>query len=182
MLQAYGEHGGRVRKPLRTAGGVLCIGAEITAETALKWPLKNRMAMDRTQTVFWYPSPVGVAEEASTSPPPSVDGAEGAAAEPPALQEGAEGGGPNPNAGPGQPPPDSEGGPGEAPVTTGVPPSTDQPGVLPPVDPVTAERDELRSWLIKAGDEPAPALGTDKLRQRVRDKLVALAAEPKKEG
>lgn len=145
MLQAFGEYGGRVRKPLRTAGGVLCIGTEITAEQAMKWPKQNRLAMARTETVFWYPVPQ---PQANTGP---------------ATTEGDH-------------------------VTTEEAVSGDnQPGSaqsvgLSPINPETAERTELRAWLIRAGDEPAPALGDDKLRQRVRDRLAALAVEQSKEG
>ncbi|QCO07397.1 hypothetical protein D3867_36605 (plasmid) [Azospirillum argentinense] len=162
-----------MRKPLRTAGGVLCIGTEITAEKAMKWPKQNRMAMARTEHVFWYPAPQPAADAA----PSIADGDQQ-----PALLPGGEGmpvtaeGGTQ--AGPAEEGQSSQGTEGEGGGNSaeGAKPE------LSPIDPETADRKEMRDWLIKTGDEPAPALGDDKLRQRVRDKLAALAAEQNKEG
>ncbi|WP_454021198.1 hypothetical protein [Azospirillum sp. Marseille-Q6669] len=172
MKEAFGEHGGRVRKPLRTAGGVLCIGTEITAEKAMKWPKQNRMAMARTEHVFWYPAPQPDTDAATTT----TDGDQQPAPRPGAEGQPltAEGGS---QAGPAEEGQTSQGTDGEGGNSTdGAEPA------LPPIDPETADRKEMREWLIRTGDEPAPALGDDKLRQRVRDKLAALAAEQNKEG
>lgn len=200
MKEAFGEHGGRVRKPLRTGSGILCIGTEITAEQAAKWPKQNRMAMARTEHVFWYPAPIqseaptggaGAAEVGAQSATATATVALAAGMEPAATSAttGEQAGGDASSTAPPTPSTPATGGTGSAgaaeqteppPSAQPAPPPT-SPG-LPIIDPDTAERDELRAWLIKAGDEPAPALGTDKLRQRVRDKFAVLGGEPKKEG
>ncbi len=194
MKEAIGEFGGRVRKPLRTGIGVLCIGTEITAEQAAKWPTQNRMAMARTEHVFWYPAPVEVAAPARTEAAPIAlsTAMENSVTSQPS-QGASQGAADSSSAHAGQPDPNgtSNGDDAAHPAGTGGEPAAQQQGEqqkpsgnapLPPIDPETAERDELRAWLIKAGEEPAPALGTDKLRQRVRDKLAPPSAGSKQEG
>ncbi|PWC48115.1 hypothetical protein TSA6c_16900 [Azospirillum sp. TSA6c] len=200
MKEAIGQFGGRVRKPLRTGIGVLCIGTEITAEQAAKWPTQNRMAMARTEHVFWYPAPfqseaptegTGPADSGAQPETATATVALGAGMEPAVTSvtsaekadgdtsptaptasstTATKGAGPAGTAEQTEPPPSGQ--PASPPAGPG----------LPTIDPETAERDELRAWLIKAGDEPAPALGTDKLRQRVRDKLALSSGGSNQEG
>lgn len=149
MLQALGEHGGRVRKPLRIGSETLPVGAEISVDMARSWPKVNRQALARTNMVFWYPAPVpSTLAPSTTSPLPEEVAAEGT------------------------PPPAIPSGDSVAREPGGV---ANSPTLVLPIDPSTADRKELRRWLIAAtGTEPPPALGEEKLRSQVREKFESM--------
>lgn len=186
MLKESGKYGGVVRKPLRIGNKVLPVGTVISPEQATEWPERNRMAMGRQELVFWFPAPTPTTLQPAEEPPPEAkDDVSDLFGQPKPLSYGAPAaeGGQVPEASPDQPPasdtPTEE---AAAPADPRQPPSgpPKTPTEIPPIDPDTAEKSDLRRWLIAQGDEPPPALGEEKLRQRVRDKLAGI--NPPKEG
>lgn len=53
-MKPNGEFGGVVVRSLRTAGGVLPPGIEISAEDACSWPIMNRRALSDSGIVRWH--------------------------------------------------------------------------------------------------------------------------------
>lgn len=56
-MMASGEYGGVALRSLKTAGGALPPGSEISAETAMSWPVANRHALANSGTVRWHTRP-----------------------------------------------------------------------------------------------------------------------------
>lgn len=86
-MKPNGEFGGVVVRSLRTAGGVLPPGTEISAEDACSWPVMNRRALSDSGVVRWHTQRSGDVAEAVADEPEEVIEAAEPVIEPDAVED-----------------------------------------------------------------------------------------------